>query len=162
METEEILKGKKILIVDDEKDILAVLEDLLEMCKVDKASTFEEAEDYLEKESYDVVILDIMGVNGYELLKIATKKGIPALMLTGHALTKQDMKRSFKEGAVYYVPKEELNKILEFLGDILEAKGKREKITVRWYERLSPYFNRKFGPDWKNEDPQFWDSLLKY
>ena len=34
-----LLEGKKILIVDDEPDILAVLEDLLDMCELVKAFT---------------------------------------------------------------------------------------------------------------------------
>ena len=32
MSDTNLLEGKKILIVDDEPDILAVLEDLLDMC----------------------------------------------------------------------------------------------------------------------------------
>ena len=38
-----LLKGKTVLIVDDERDVLETLEDLLSMCEVVKASTFEEA-----------------------------------------------------------------------------------------------------------------------
>ena len=43
MSEHALLDGKKILIVDDEADILDMLEELLEMCDVVKASTFEEA-----------------------------------------------------------------------------------------------------------------------
>jgi DNA-binding NtrC family response regulator len=43
MSEQPLLDGKKILIVDDESDILDMLEELLEMCEVVKASTFEEA-----------------------------------------------------------------------------------------------------------------------
>ncbi|MBW1946002.1 MAG: response regulator, partial [Deltaproteobacteria bacterium] len=43
MSETNILEGKKVLIVDDEPDILSVLEELLTMCKVVKATTFEEA-----------------------------------------------------------------------------------------------------------------------
>ena len=43
MSEHALLDGKKILIVDDEVDILDMLEELLEMCDVVKASTFEEA-----------------------------------------------------------------------------------------------------------------------
>ena len=44
------LKGKKILIVDDESDILDILEELLEMCDVARASTFEEAKQLMESQ----------------------------------------------------------------------------------------------------------------
>ncbi len=161
MNTSESLRGKRILVVDDEEDILSTLTEILSMCQVDNASTFEDAKRLLETRFYHVAVLDIMGVNGYELLRIATNKDIPALMLTAHALSKQDLKKSFESGASYYVPKEEIAKIDVFLVDILEEKEKKRNVTVKWYERLGPYCNKRFGPDWKNDDPQFWDSLLK-
>ena len=161
MDTKELLKGKRILAVDDEEDVLASLTDILSMCKVDTASSFEDAKRLLETRFYHVAILDIMGVNGYELLKIATMKNIPALMLTAHALSKQDLKKSFEEGAWYYVPKDEIGNIDVFIVDILEAKEKKQNVRVKWYERLGPYCNKRFGPDWKDDDPKFWDSLLK-
>jgi len=55
---------------------------------------YEEAKALLEKNQYHVAILDIMGVRGYDLLDIATRRNIPALMLTAHALTKEDLKKS--------------------------------------------------------------------
>ena len=87
MTDNEILKGKKILIVDDEPDILETLEELLDICIIDTAPDFETAKKFLDKNSYDVAILDIMGVRGYDLLELANEKGIPALMLTAHALS---------------------------------------------------------------------------
>ena len=61
MDTEKIIRGRKVLIVDDEKDILDSLTELLELCKIDRASSFEEAKDYLEQYDYDIVVLDIIG-----------------------------------------------------------------------------------------------------
>lgn len=80
MDPQKIILGKKVLIVDDEKDILDVLTELLELCKIDTASSFEEAKDFLDRYDYDIVVLDIMGVKGFDLLEIAKQKGIPALM----------------------------------------------------------------------------------
>ena len=45
---DDLLKGKKILIVDDEPDVLDTLQELLDMCNVVKAGTFEEAKRQLE------------------------------------------------------------------------------------------------------------------
>ena len=59
------LEGKRILIVDDEPDVLDTLADLLPMCVVTKASNFEQAKDLLESQYFDMAILDIMGVQGY-------------------------------------------------------------------------------------------------
>jgi DNA-binding response OmpR family regulator len=39
---------------------------------------------------YHIAVLDIMGVRGCELLEIANKKDIPALMLTAHAISKAE------------------------------------------------------------------------
>jgi DNA-binding response OmpR family regulator len=61
---ENMMKGKRILIVDDEPDVLDTLEDLLSMCKVVKSTSFEDAKKQLETQSFDLAVLDIMGVNG--------------------------------------------------------------------------------------------------
>ena len=45
MDPKKILRGKRVLVVDDEKDVLEFLVEILDMCKIDKASTFEEAKD---------------------------------------------------------------------------------------------------------------------
>ena len=74
MSDTSFLNGKKVLVVDDEPDILEVLEELLEMCDVVTASTFEKAKELLESSDFDIAILDIMGVNGYGLLDIANKR----------------------------------------------------------------------------------------
>ena len=63
----KILEGKKLLIVDDEPDILKTLRDLLDMCLMDTARTFEDAEALIDKNPYDLAIFDIMG--GRELLE---------------------------------------------------------------------------------------------
>jgi len=162
MDPMKILKGKRVLIVDDEEDVLEFLMELLDMCKIDKASNFEQAKNLLEANPYHIAVLDIMGVRGYELLEIAKKKNIPALMLTAHALSKDNLKKSFEKGASYYVPKDEISKIDIFLADILEALEKKKNVWVKWYERLSIFCDRRFGPDWRDEDPEFWDTLLKY
>jgi DNA-binding NtrC family response regulator len=162
MDPKKIIKGKKVLIVDDEKDVLDLLVELLTICKIDTASTFEEAKDLLEKNYYDIAVLDIMGVKGYDLLAIANEKKVPALMLTAHALSKESLKKSFKEGASYYVPKDEINKIDIFVADVIEAREQKKNVFVKWYERLSGFCDTRFGPNWKEEDKEFWDNLISY
>ena len=162
MDPEKVLKGKRILIVDDEEDVLGFLTELLKVCKVDRALTFEEGKHLLESNYYHAAVLDIMGVRGYDLLEIATKKKTPALMLTAHALSQDNLKKSFEKGASYYVPKDEIGKVDIFLADILDALDKRKNVWARWYERLSGFCDRRFGPNWKDEDPGFWDSFMKY
>lgn len=162
MDPNKILKGKKILIVDDEKDVLDQLIELLDMCRVDAASSFEEGKKLLERESYDIAVLDIMGVKGMELLKIANKQNIPALMLTAHALSEESLKESAEEGASFYAPKEEINNIGLFVADVLEAKEKNKNPWIKWFERLGSFYDKRFhGTNWREQEKEFWEKKLK-
>jgi len=161
MSESSLLKGKKILIVDDEPDILQVLEELLWMCEVVKASTFEEAKILLENDSFDLAILDIMGVDGYGLLEVANRRNITAVMLTAHAFTPEHLARSIKEGAASYIPKEEITNIIPLLDDILGAKKDGVNTWRPWEERLpSSYFEKRWGAAWQDKDKEFWDKFL--
>jgi len=150
MTQKSLLEGKKILIVDDEADILETLEEELEMCELSTASNFHEARDLLESQNFDMAILDIMGVRGYKLLEIANEKKVIAIMLTAHALSPENVIRSRREGAASYVPKEKMSDIQTFLIDILEAKEKGISFWGRWHERFGSYFDNIFGSNWNN------------
>ena len=156
------LEGKRILIVDDESDVLDTLEDLLPMCDVTRASNFEAAREYLQTKYFDIAILDIMGVEGYELLETATAKKITAAMLTAHALSPDNLIKSYKEGAASYLPKEEMVNIASFLNEILEAKEKGKNPWTRWYDRMGSFFEKRFGSDWKKTDKEFWEKFPFY
>jgi len=158
MSVKSLLQNKKVLVVDDEKDVLEVLEDLLSMCKVSSASSFEEAKKLLETQKFDIVVLDIMGVDGYALLQIAKRKGMPAVMLTGHAFNPPNLVKSIKGGAVSYIPKEEISRIQEFLNDVLVALEKGEDPWITWHERLpASFIDKRFTALWKDQDRDFWE-----
>lgn len=160
MVDESLLQGKRILIVDDDPDILETLEELLSACEVEKAIHFDEAKSKLETRPFDMAILDIMGVGGYDLLKVANSEKVIAVMLTAHALSPEDTVRSFKEGAASYVPKDQIAHITTFLTDILEARATGGNVWWRWIKRLGSYYEAKFGPDWKKSDEAFWEKFL--
>jgi DNA-binding NtrC family response regulator len=151
-----MLDGKRVLIVDDEADVLELLEELLPMCDVVKAHNFEEAKNHLENNYFDISILDIMGVDGYRLLDIAVEKNVIAVMLTGHSLSVGDTVKSFEKGAAFYVPKEKIAKIAIYLNDVLEAKKENKGFLDRWLDRFVGYYDAKFGQDWQNNDKAFW------
>jgi CheY-like chemotaxis protein len=155
MSKESPLKDKVILVVDDEPDVLETVADELDMAIVHKASNYETALQYLLGYTYDVVILDIMGVNGFELLKTAVERGFPAVMLTAHALTPEALKKSIKLGAVSFLPKERITDLQEFLEEVVLGKGK--PLWIKFFDRLGGYFNKRFGPDWKERDQFFKD-----
>ena len=144
------LFGKKILAVDDEPDILDSLMEILDMCAVETATDFESAKRLLINNHYDAPILDIMGVNGYDLLNLVKVKGIPALMLTAHALSPEHLEKSIGGGAYCYLPKEKMIDIAEHLCDVLTAKEQTSGASRVWFDKLAPCFERKWGADWKN------------
>ena len=156
MAKKDLIKGKQILIVDDEPDVLETLEDLLSTAKITTAGTFEEAKKRMEEGHFDIAILDIMGVNGYELLKIANQKKITAIMLTAHAFTPEDTVKSHQEGAALYVPKDRMVDIVTYLDDVLEAEQKGKTTWWRWIERFADLYDQKFQKDWQYKDKAFW------
>jgi hypothetical protein len=98
-----------------------------------------------------MAILDIMGVQGYELLKISNEKRVIGVMLTANAMTPDNVVKSYEEGAASFVPKEEMANITTFLIDIFEAEEKGKSLWWRWFDRLADYFDSKFGPDWQEK-----------
>lgn len=86
-------KGKKILIVEDDQDLLTLMNKKLtdEGFSVAAAETGQEVLDFLEKEKPDLVLLDILlpDIDGLTVLnEIATKeetKDIPVIILSNLA-----------------------------------------------------------------------------
>jgi DNA-binding NtrC family response regulator len=162
MDSVKFLFGKRLLIVDDEKDVLETLVSLLEMCKIDTASSFEEAKQLLETYEYDMVVLDIMGVRGFELLEIAKSRGFPALMLTAHSLNAESLGRAARQGAAYFVPKDKINEISTYLSDVLKAKEANQNPWIRWLERLGGFFDIIFtGPKWREQQKDIMEKLKR-
>lgn len=144
MSEQTILEGKKLLIVDDEPDVVETLKDLLGMCVIDSATNFEDGKKLLSSNQYDIAILDIMGVNGYKLLEIAKQNTVPALMLTANALTAGDFAKSLSQGAIAYIPKEKMVDITVYLTDLLKSQEGTEP-PHRWFSRLESFFDKIFG-----------------
>ncbi len=154
------LDKKKVLIVDDEPDVLDSLEELLDMCEISRAGTFEEASQLLASQTFDIAILDIMGVDGYQLLELANKKDVVSVMLTAHALSPDNIKKSYMGGACSYIPKEEMINIESFLLEVLADRKAGKNPWTNWYKRLASFCEKKFGPDWDKDEKEFWDKMM--
>jgi DNA-binding response OmpR family regulator len=156
---ESILDGKRILAVDDEPDILTLLEeeivDAYPRCQFEKAVTFETAVKMLNSGNYDLVILDIMGVRGFDLLVIAEGRKIPVAMLTAHALNPEALKRSIQMRAQAYLPKEKLGEMVPFLEDIFRESGHASGWGVLM-KKLEGYFDACWGEHWQESEAEFW------
>jgi len=121
------------------------------MCVTDSAQDFETAARMIEKNTYDMTVLDVMGVNGYELLETANQKEIPSVMLTAHALTKDNFDKSMENGARAYVPKDKMFEIDTILEDVLEEKDQPAGTRGKWFSRVKDYFEATFGAGWLNK-----------
>jgi len=158
---ESVLKGKRMLAVDDEPDILEILGEELDKygVKLDTALSYEIGIQKLSSYTYDLVILDIMGVRGFDLLMFASSKDLPVVMLTAHALSPESLKKSIELGARAYVPKDELDNIAPFLEDVLNLSY--ESAWKSLFNRLGSVFGKQFGPEWRKSEQQFWKEFEK-
>lgn len=103
---------KKILIVDDEKDIVQIIKFNLEKAgyEVDKAYSGGSALDKIDSEKFDLILLDIMlpGIDGYEIcrkLKSSEEtRHIPVIMLTVKS-DERDILKGLQQGADDYLTK---------------------------------------------------------
>lgn len=157
---ESPLKGRSILAVDDETDVLDTIEDELDICTLAKVADYDTAVQHLVSYHYDIVILDIMGVNGFELLRIAVARGMPAVMLTAHAITPEALKKSMELGAVFFLPKEKLGELRTFLEEIVLESGK--PIWEKLFDQLGDYFKKRFGADGIKKDQLFKELVETY
>lgn len=157
---ESILCNKRLLAVDDEPDVLEALEEQLEDYDglvLDKATNYDTGYHLIRSWSYDLVILDIMGVRGFDLLNAAVALGFPTVMLTAHALSPESLKKSIQLGARAFIPKERIGDISTFLEDVLSLGPARG--WERVFERLGGFFKRKFGPRWQEGERAFWEDI---
>jgi DNA-binding NtrC family response regulator len=147
----KILEGKRILVVDDEPDVLETVTEILSSATVVAVGTYEEAHALISSEPFDLAILDIMGVNGFSLLEACRASKLPATMLTAHAVNMESLNLAVKLGAVSFLPKEELGRLPELISEILEGLEKGQTHWAKLFNRLGPFFKEKFGVLWDDD-----------
>ncbi len=108
-------------MVDDEPDVCETVKEALASSQVATAGSFDEGIARITSESFDLVVLDIMGVNGFALLEACRANKLPAAMLTAHAVNVESLNLAVKLGAVSFLPKEELQRLPELIAEILEG-----------------------------------------
>lgn len=120
---------KKVLIIDDEPEILSILSFRISNWGYDPvtAGSGKEGLEIAEEEIPDLVILDVMmpGMDGFETLKRLKQSDktntIPVMMITV-ANAKLDIERAISMGAKFYLTKpydaQELkSKIIQLIGE---------------------------------------------
>ena len=153
MTAESLLKNKLILAVDDEPDVLDLVAEVLDMAIIHKARDYDTAMEYLLMYAYDIVVLDIMGVKGFDLLRTSVTRGFPTVMLTAHALSPEALKKAIRLGAVSFLPKEAIPNLPSHLEDVVLGAGR--PVWKKLFNRIGGLFDQRFGPDWKEKDKFF-------
>ena len=102
---------KKILLIDDEKDLSALVKINIEATtgyEVLMATSGREGIELIKTERPDLVLLDIVmpEMDGFEVLKLikAIAPQLPVAMVTA-VLDEKEAKRAFKAGAYEYISK---------------------------------------------------------
>jgi DNA-binding response OmpR family regulator len=160
-QTVSFIKGKHILAVDDEWDIIETIQEILDEAKLDFAQDYKTASEKIRQKQYDLAILDIMGVNGIKLLEECIEHNIPAIMLTAHAMNPETLMQSIKKGAISYLSKEHLSELDSLIDELMEAQSKGIPAWKLLFEKLGSRFDRRFGQGWKDSHKDFWDDFEK-
>jgi len=101
----------KILVVDDEEPVRKLFEDLLtkEKHDVKYVSSAEEALDWIEKDDFDIMLLDIKlpGISGLEALKLVKDKkpDLTVIMITGYGYDEELIAKCRELGCSGYIGK---------------------------------------------------------
>lgn len=155
------IKGKYILVVDDEQDVLDTIKEILFEAKVDVAADYNTASEKIFRNHYDLALLDIMGVSGLKLLEECVEKDIPAIMFTANSMNPESLIESIHKGAISYLPKEYLGDIDIFLNNLLGAKNDGKPTWKILFDNLGDYFDSSFGQNWKTHNQKFWNDFEK-
>lgn len=120
---------ERILVVEDDENLRLPLVDNLEDegFAVEQASTGEAAVELVRRQTFDVIVLDIMlpGMSGYEVCKMLRNEGSTAgvLMLTARSL-EDDVVTGFDAGADDYLTKPyRLRELLARVRALLRRRG---------------------------------------
>ena len=131
-----------VLIVEDEKPIADLIEMTLEPFAYGctKAYDGETAADWIEKKSFDLILLDVMlpGVDGFTLMDYIAPTGTPVIFLTARASV-EDRVRGLRAGAYDYIVKpfapEEL---LARVEGLMRHTGRRKQTIHLWDIVITP------------------------
>src|SRR5579859_591487 len=143
----------KILIVDDEPPILALVKSILEPlgCEALTMSDSREAAKLIEKQTLDGIFLDggMPHLDGFQLTERIRKSNsnshVPIVMLTGMD-DAETMRRGFKAGISFFlgkpITKDRLEKVFKVMrGSMLSEKRRyarlpfRATVTCEWNKR---------------------------
>ena len=122
----------RILVVEDDKDISSLIALALKNAgyEVNAAYDGEMGADFLEKDSYDVVLLDIMlpNIDGYELFSYIKEYSVPVIFITAKGEI-SDNAKAFHMGADDYLVKPfEIEELILRTENVLRLHGIKNSV----------------------------------
>ena len=122
----------RILAVDDERPIAELLRLSLKQAGYECICAYDgiQAADLIEKETFDLILLDIMlpGIDGFELMEYIRTTGIPVIFLTAKNAV-ADRVRGLRLGAEDYMVKPfDVLELLARVEGVLRRHGKLQTI----------------------------------
>lgn len=142
----------RIIVVDDEKVNLRVIETVLSHEKYDITSvlTAQEVLNLVDEREWDLIIADVMmpNMSGYELTETLRKRfslsELPILLVTARS-SKQDLKAGFASGANDYITKPidaiELRSRVFALTSVRQSMRERLSLESAWLQaQIKPHF----------------------
>ena len=124
----------KILAVDDERAIAELLRLSLTQAGYECVCAYDgvEAANRIEKESFDLILLDIMlpGIDGFELMDYIRSTGIPVIFLTAKNAV-SDRVKGLRMGAEDYMVKPfDIQELLARVEGVLRRHGKLQTVLT--------------------------------
>ena len=82
--------------------------------------------------------------------------------VTANSLSKESLKKSAREGAAYFAPKDKMVDIDVFVTDVLMAIKMQKSTWEKFFDRLGAFYDRRFhGTNWREEEKKFWVEKMK-
>ena len=131
-----------VLIVDDEKAIADLIEMTLQQLDYPcvKAYSGEEAADWIERQRFDLILLDVMlpGVDGFSLMDYILPTGTPVIFITAKTSV-EDRVRGLQAGAYDYVVKPFAPaELLARVDGLMRHTGRRSRTLRLWDVQIDP------------------------
>ena len=124
----------RILAVDDERPIAELLRLSLTRAGYECVCAYDglEAANRIEKESFDLILLDIMlpGIDGFELMDYICSTGVPVIFLTAKNAV-SDRVKGLRMGAEDYMVKPfDIQELLARVEGVLRRHGKLQTVLT--------------------------------
>ena len=131
-----------ILIVDDEQAIADLIEMTLQTMDYPcvKAYTGEQAADLIERQAFDLILLDVMlpGVDGFSLMDYILPTGTPVIFISAK-IDVEDRVRGLRAGAYDYITKPfAAPELLARVDGLMRHTGRRTDALRLWDVEIDP------------------------